>query len=266
MASSAPSRFHEAAESAARVFAWGARAIYLGPALNLSAHRNAVAVVALGLDHAFGVADPPAGSSGWYRRCRSAVIPPGTLHHFAVTCGRMAFLYVDPFSDDLFRLRASAATPMPHAAFDLAQQDPLIRIMTALADRRADWPATRAALEPLLAGPARRPIDSRVKSALAILHRDAQERTTLETLAAHVGLSESRLRHLFKDATGVPLRRYRLWVAMRAALQTMARGESLTQAAMDGGFASSAHFSSAFRDMFGMEPSRLARGRMAMGG
>ena len=88
----------------------------------------------------------------------------------------------------------------------------------------------------------------------------------LETLAARVGLSGSRLRHLFKDATGVPLRRYRLWVAMRAALQTVARGETLTSAAMDGGFASSAHFSAAFRDMFGMEPSRLARGRMAMGG
>ncbi len=254
-----------AAGPAARIFAWGARAVYIGPALNLSAHRNAVAVVALGLDDAFGVGDPPVATSGRYRRCRSVVIPPGTLHHFADTRGRMVFLYLDPFSKDLARLRASAQGPAPHAAFDLSVEDALIRILTALADDRADWTATRTALESLLSPPADRAIDPRVETALAMLHGRAGDRLSLDTLAVRVGLSESRVRHLFKDATGVPLRRYRLWVAMRAAMTAMARGETLTAAAMVGGFASSAHFSAAFRAMFGMEPSRLAKGRMAIG-
>ncbi len=268
MANPARSRFHDAAAPqppAARIFAWGARALYVGPALNLSAHRNAVAVIALALDGAFGVADPPAETSGHYRRCRSVVIPPGRLHHFTDTQGRMAFLYVDPFSDDLARLRASARAPAPHAAFDLGEEDALIGVMTALADNRADWPTTRAALDSLLAG-ASRPIDPRVETALAMLHAQAGERPSLDLLAARTGLSESRLRHVFKAATGVPLRRYRLWAAMRTAIGTMARGETLTAAAMDGGFASSAHFSAAFRAMFGMEPSRLAKGGLAMEG
>lgn len=250
---------------AARVFAWRARALYVGPALNLSAHRNAVAVVALGLDGAFGVADPPAETSGRYRRCRSVVIPPGKLHHFAGTQGRLAFLYIDPFSDELARLRASARAPTPHAAFDLQEEDALIRTLTALADNRNDWATTRAALDSLLASSAR-PIDPRVEAALALLHQRPGDRLSLDTLAAQAGLSESRLRHVFKAATGVPLRRYRLWAAMRTAIDTMARGETLTAAAMDGGFASSAHFSAAFRAMFGMEPSRLAKGRLAMEG
>jgi AraC-like DNA-binding protein len=38
----------------------------------------------------------------------------------------------------------------------------------------------------------------------------------------------------------------------------MQRGASLTDASMDAGFSSPAHFSSAYRQMFGMEPSRLA--------
>jgi methylphosphotriester-DNA--protein-cysteine methyltransferase len=46
---------------------------------------------------------------------------------------------------------------------------------------------------------------------------------------------------------------------MGVALRSMAKGASLTDAAYEGGFGSSAHFSSAFREMFGMEPSRLAR-------
>ena len=42
----------------------------------------------------------------------------------------------------------------------------------------------------------------------------------------------------------------------------MIQGENLTAAALDAGFSSSAHFSATFREMFGMEPSRLAGGRL----
>jgi AraC-like DNA-binding protein len=45
---------------------------------------------------------------------------------------------------------------------------------------------------------------------------------------------------------------------MGAAVRSMQRGASLTEASMDAGFSSPAHFSSAYRQMFGMEPSRLA--------
>ncbi|HKQ16201.1 MAG TPA: helix-turn-helix domain-containing protein [Steroidobacteraceae bacterium] len=50
---------------------------------------------------------------------------------------------------------------------------------------------------------------------------------------------------------------YKLWVAMGAAVRSLQRGANLTQASLDAGFSSPAHFSSAYRQMFGMEPSRL---------
>ena len=81
----------------------------------------------------------------------------------------------------------------------------------------------------------------------------------LTALAARAGLSPSRFLHLFKAETGVPLRRYRIWNRMGAAIRASGEGASLTEAAHAAGFASSAHFSSAFRDMFGMMPSDLAR-------
>src|SRR5687768_7149853 len=49
----ADARFQEPAAAGAasmRLYSWGARALYLGPALGLSPHRNAVAVLAVGLD------------------------------------------------------------------------------------------------------------------------------------------------------------------------------------------------------------------------
>ena len=60
-------------------------------------------------------------------------------------------------------------------------------------------------------------------------------------------------------ATPGPLRRYRLWNRMGAAVVACRDGGSLTEAAHAAGFASSAHFSTAFRDMFGMMPSELMK-------
>jgi AraC-like DNA-binding protein len=90
--------------------------------------------------------------------------------------------------------------------------------------------------------------------------RDEPQRAhRLTTLARRAGLSPSRFLHLFKAETAVPLRRYRIWNRMRAAFRACGEGASLTEAAHAAGFASSAHFSSAFRDMFGMMPSDLIK-------
>jgi len=253
----APARFQKAAAAlppGARLFAWGARVLYLGPALNLSAHRNAAAVLALGLDQPFGVADDPRDPAGPYRQRRTVLIPPDTLHHLRIDAGRMAFLYVDPLSRDLERLRA-ASDPMIEDILGLLQN---------LDAARQDWPAVRARLSAILAGATE--ADPRIAAALQRLHAEPAARLRLDELAATAGLSGSRFRRLFRAATGVTLRRYRLWTAMGAATRAIARGESLTHAALDAGFSSSAHFSAAFREMFGLEPSRLAKGRLTVEG
>ena len=62
----------------AQLYSWGARALFIGPAFGLSPHRNAVAVVAIGLQAPFEL----SWNTRDYRRCRSALIPPNTLQHF----------------------------------------------------------------------------------------------------------------------------------------------------------------------------------------
>ncbi len=62
----------------------------------------------------------------------------------------------------------------------------------------------------------------------------------------------------------VPLRRYRLWRRMALAMLAVRDGGTLTQAAHAAGFASSAHFSTAFRRMFGIAPSRLTGGAVVL--
>ena len=78
-------------------------------------------------------------------------------------------------------------------------------------------------------------------------------------VAAQVGVSASRLTHLFTEEVGIPLRRYVLWRRLHIAITRVQAGDDLTDAAHAAGFADSAHLSRTCRDTFGLPPSLLSR-------
>jgi len=241
----------------AQLMHWGARVLYLGPAFGLTPHRNATAVLAVALDGAIGVADDPADGDTSYRSTRSVLILPNSLHHLRIDRGSMAFLYVDPFGRDLAALRLRMREIGPRAGFDLVEEGQVIELLGAIAARAMTRDQARRAVGELLGIGSRVTTDARIVDALRCM-RDAPERShRLAELGKRAGLSPSRFLHLFKAETGVPLRRYRIWNRIGAASRAIAEGRTLTEAAHGAGFASSAHFSTAFRDMFGMMPSEL---------
>ncbi|MGH6712522.1 MAG: helix-turn-helix domain-containing protein [Bradyrhizobium sp.] len=243
----------------AKLLGWGARVLYLGPAFGLTPHRNATAVLAMGLDAALEVADDPADPATAYRSARSVLIMPDTLHHLRIARGRMAFLYVDPLGRDLKALLARMTDTTSRAAFDLRDEAAAIEIMTGLAENRIAVRDGRLALGEMLGVGVGTKANARITAALRLMRDEPHRAHRLTELADQAGLSASRFLHLFKAETGVPLRRYRIWNRMGAAVRACGEGASLTEAAHAAGFASSAHFSSAFREMFGMMPSELMK-------
>jgi AraC-like DNA-binding protein len=131
--------------------------------------------------------------------------------------------------------------------------------LTGFAEGRVAVHDARKALAKLLGLGARANPDVRILSALRRMRDEPHRSRSVTELGQCAGLSSSRFLHLFKAETGVPLRRYRLWNRMGAAVGAFRDGMSLTEAAHAAGFASSAHFSTAFRDMFGMMPSALLK-------
>jgi AraC-like DNA-binding protein len=73
--------------------------------------------------------------------------------------------------------------------------------------------------------------------------------------AADVHLSESRLNKLFKHQIGIPITKYRLQIRLSVGIILLASGYTVTDAAYDAGFSSTAHFSTCFSDMIGAQPS-----------
>ncbi len=101
------------------------------------------------------------------------------------------------------------------------------------------------------------PLDPRVRAVIEDLMLDSSENTGLPELAAGVGLSESRLAHLFRRYVGIPMRQYRLSLRMMQAVTCISHGSSLTEAAHAAGFSDSAHFCRISRRMYGSAPSNL---------
>lgn len=99
------------------------------------------------------------------------------------------------------------------------------------------------------------PPDPRVLRVIDYIRRHLDEPIRLEELAGEVGLSPSRLRHLFVEQTGVSIKAFVLWERLNIALSLGFSGESWTKAAHAANFADSAHFTRTCRKMFGLAPS-----------
>lgn len=238
---------------------WGARAVYLGPVFGLPAHRNAVAVLAIALDGPLGFANDPEAPAAGFVHCRSALIEPNQLHLIEARAGECAFVYVDALGSDLANLRRRCRIQGRPVNRQLEGESEVVERLARMDRSTAGWADASSGLsEALGLHPGRH--DSRIEQAVQALLGAPASEIDATGMAAGVGLSSSRFQHLFKAATGVPFRRFRLWARIRAALASAVAGASLTDAALAAGFSSSAHFAAAFKEMFGMAPSQLLAG------
>jgi AraC-like DNA-binding protein len=235
---------------------WGARALYVGPGFGLSPHRNAVAILAIGLDGPLEIAKDARRPSAGFHHCRTALIEPNQLHFIQIAGSDCAFLYVDALSRDLASLRRRCRRPGPAVCMTLDGEEDLIALLAGM-DRSADgWRGVSSGLAAALCFESSRP-DQRIAAAVDNLLSAPALETDTAALAARAVLSVSRFQHLFKATTGVPVRRFRLWARMRRAIGMAVAGATLTHAALEAGFSSPAHFAAAFREMFGMAPTQF---------
>ncbi|MFN4264858.1 MAG: helix-turn-helix domain-containing protein [Aquabacterium sp.] len=97
--------------------------------------------------------------------------------------------------------------------------------------------------------------DPRVDEAIRIIRATLSENISVDLIAAQVGLSASRLTEIFKNVTGVPIRRFRLWQRVLATAANLKDCNNLTDAAITAGFADYAQFSRTYRQLAGGAPS-----------
>lgn len=108
----------------------------------------------------------------------------------------------------------------------------------------------------------RTPTEALMDQALSYVEMHFAKDLTDDVVAAHVGLSTSHFRHLFRHATRQPFHKYLLSLRLEKAREMLLRSEiSVGEIAELVGFASPAHFSRTFSSRFGAAPSALRSGR-----
>lgn len=174
--------------------------------------------------------------------------------------GRIALLFVEPESRAGvgFRelLKGKPVTRLPDMP---GRKEDLARIW----DRPSASDATlvklgQRVLDRLLGPGGRGPVvDPRIGRVLDRLDHGGQSDLTAAEAAGIACLSESRFSHLFVEQVGLPFRTFLLWRRLMRAIEELAAGKRLTEAAHAAGFADSAHFSRTFQRMFGLPAAAL---------
>ena len=99
-----------------------------------------------------------------------------------------------------------------------------------------------------------------VDAAKEFLHAHLCEPISLNEIAKAVQVSAAYLTDAFTRSEGMSLGRYRMRLRLNRALVDLPRCEDITGLALDLGFCSHAHFSDAFRLLYGLSPSAFRAG------
>ena len=99
-----------------------------------------------------------------------------------------------------------------------------------------------------------------VDTAKEFLHAHLCEPISLNEIAQAVQVSAAYLTDAFTRSEGMPLGRYRMRLRLNRALVDLPRCEDITGLALDLGFSSHAHFTDAFRSLYGLSPSAFRAG------
>lgn len=103
--------------------------------------------------------------------------------------------------------------------------------------------------------------DNRVMKVLSLLNDRVYEEKFhgIKYFSKEAGLSESRLSHLFKEETGVPLKSYIVLSKLQRAYESIFNGQPITTAALNAGFDSPSHLAYTNKMMTGMSATNIIK-------
>ncbi len=236
---------------------WPGQGLYVGPLLPNAAHAHHAVQLTAALTGRFTTMT----RHGTRRRVAAAVFASDETHALSGSATTIQ-LYLDPASWPGLLGHDPHDDPIRRRLVDRTRKQ--LQTLQHLWDDHAplnDWKATLARITDIGRRPAGAPggvLDLRVTAAMARVHATPGEPPSMREAAAHAQLSPGRFGHLFTECTGLPYRRYFLWVRLITAVAAMQPATPLTAIAHDVGFADQAHLTRTFRRMFGIAPSTLA--------
>ncbi len=235
---------------------WGGRVIldagsllFIGPGGTAARHAHHAVQLVWALHGEFTVTfEAP-------HRRRAVLIPANVPHAIEAAERRVAIMLVEP--------HGARGAALDRRAREQLGAEVVPDLDAAIAFPQLDLTVPEAARwrDAVLASLARDepsvPLSSVSRRAIAYVESAVDGKPRLAEAARRIGISPTRLTHVFSREVGIPFRRFVLWTRIKHVAEAIQAGDDLTGAAVAAGFSDSAHLSRTFRDMFGLSPSLL---------
>ena len=191
--------------------------------------------------------------------CRGIMIPPGASHAID-TCGNDVLVFLYDCTTDVAK-RIGSTRCMTEECCEKAAG------LYAAFERTGTTAAYCGLEQSLLAQLALRESacrvrDERILTAMRYIRETIPEKISCREVSAAVHLSQGRFSHLFKEQVGMTFAAYLIYQRIMRVYAEILRGMSVTEAALEAGFSSSAHFADVNRRVFGVPASRITRDLM----
>ena len=216
--------------------------------VNPAEHRHAAAHVIVALDGRIKV----SGEGNEYL-CRGVMIPPGAPHA-VVTNGSKVLVFLCDCTTNVARQIGEMQS------LSEACCDEIAKLYAAFEDTERYDLFESGVLHLLgITGAEGCVSDDRIVSAMEYIREMSPERISCREVAEAVHLSQGRFSHLFREQVGMTFASYLLYQRMMRVYAAVLAGASITDAALDAGFASSSHFADVNRRVFGLSASSITR-------
>jgi AraC-like DNA-binding protein len=234
------------------LYLWDSKAMYIGTSFETHVHAHNAYQVIVALDGMTKVE-----VEGLWIETAFIIIRPNTKHRIKLF-GVVALLLIE--ADDaeiaknfeLENLSAKTLLDLNNCYFNLYSSEEALQLFNTIVLEVG-----------LSSGEVRASIDERITKCLRYIEKNLKNELSMESVCKINGISESTFSHLFSKELGLPFRRYVLWKRLKESISLYLKEEkSLTDIAIEMGFADQAHFSNSFKDVFGVKPTFIFRSKL----
>jgi len=244
--------------SLALLYLWQLRTLYIGDFESTTLTQGAASILSC-VDGEIEIWTKDREDS---TKTRLALIPAGMTFSVETFGQNIVSCYLDPVGSDFSLCQAVMTSEKDGIFFNSKNEDSQIKAFQKIYEEQLGPDETYQVLVDSVFPDAEtvglmHPVDERIQKVIVNIQMDTASNHSNKYLAEQVGLSDVHLRRLFKNTTGIPIRRYRLWHRLFITATIMAKGRTLTDAALEAGFSDSSHFNHVFKSMLGVKPSSV---------
>lgn len=245
--------------STSALYVWNGFSVFWGSSFSTSPHKHDTLQLTFDIEKNFLVKDE---KSEWTPYA-AAIIRASHPHQLDSNGSMQLFFYLDKDSEIAKKLTAKYLSETDIGVINTST----LRILsndffkTLLASKSCEelFIKCHAVLTELVNVEYPKKRDERIDEAIAFITKSSDKNLRIKAIANHVCLSESRLRHLFKEQVGQPIQNFILWMKVVDSLSMVLKGNKLSDAAYSNGFWDISHMNKSYKALIGVNPADIAK-------